>query len=827
MAILKSGSTVGGNLILHQGMLPLYPKGDSVHYKNYKIYTELDKPTPTELNVYDKPQIDRMFSLIGNGTEEPQWIKLGVYKGWQLGQTLSIIITGGTGYNGLAGQPSRTFITLRTGNASVNVNETGRISMSITNMACPGLNIVRDGRIIEVANSVYEVYVQLSPYTINSIIEVSASGISVLNSVWEFKNEIQSTAPVGVQEVRVSEIYTTERRPSPSEIGLGNVTNDAQVKKAGDIMTGPLTLNYNNNGTDAQLVLQGNTLTPFRITTQSFDKSAIEFRLKSYGRYLGPADDQRLTYGTNIDPNLNPMVYTTERKPTSDDVQSFYRDPGYLDQRNLNDIVYPGVYSQQSDAFASTARNYPTWRAGTLVVYQNGANNWGIIQEYKLYNQNITYSRVKSNASGWSGWTKTYSEENKPTNVDVGLSNVTNDAQIKRNGDTVPGNIGFSAGISTNTIPSGNTYHWTAFKTDPTSSKTYLRGFRSCASETMWHETVEGGVYRIATGSTDTDNMMVMNCGDKSVNFYGKVITHDAEFVADQTSRFQFRAIGGNYGFGIRNDGEQTYFLFTKSGDPWGSWEDKPDPHPLWINNTSREVFVGNKLSVMSKGVDIKEGGLTMYNVKVNNGGVVHIIGVVNGGDSGALVNGEVAGGSHADWITRPAGILLGCSNSRTSAVNVWKATEWGRAHLAAVDVHAPTDDSGNWIVRHLVGGTAFNMYGNGDFHAGRNVHANDVYVWSDERLKSNFGYIENALDKVDHLSGLIYDKKQKIGDDIREAGIIAQRLRDVLPEAVGEHDGYLNISPSGVNALLVEAIKELRREVKQQRVMIEKLSEK
>ena len=827
MAILKSGSTVGGNLILHQGMLPLYPKGDSVHYKNYKIYTELDKPTPTELNVYDKPQLDRMFSRIDVASGENQWVKLGVFKSDQGAQTLSIEIVGGSGYNGLAGQPSRTFITLRTGNASVNVNEVGRISMSISNMATSGLALVKYGAIIETSNAVYDVYLLMASYSVNSIVEVHSSSIARLSSVWEFKNEIQSTAPVGVQEIRVSEIYTTARRPSPSEIGLGNVTNDAQVKKAGDIMTGPLTLNYNNNGTDAQLVLQGNTLTPFRITTQSFDKSAIEFRLKSYGRYLGPADDQRLTYGTNIDPNLNPMVYTTERKPTSDDVQSFYRDPDYLDQRNLNDIVYPGVYSQRADLNATTARNYPINRAGTLVVYRNGANELGIIQEYKLYNQNITYSRVKGNSSGWSGWTKTYSEENKPTNVDVGLSNVTNDAQIKRNGDTVPGNIGFSGGIRTDTVPAGNTYHWNAFKTDPTPGKAYLRGFRSDHQATMWHETVEGSVYRIATGSTDTETVFQLS-SDKSANFYGKVITHNSGFIADGVDNFQFRAIYNNYGFGIRNDGEQTYFLFTKSGDPWGPWEDKPsDPHPLWINNTSREVFVGNKLSVMSKGVDIKEGGLTMYNVKVNNGGVVHIIGVVNGGESGALVSGEVAGGGWGEWRSRSSAIQVNLGDSYNHAFNIWKATQWGRSHIAAVDVHAPTEDSANWIVRHLVGGVSFNMLGSGDMRIPRNLYANDVHIDSDERLKSNFEYIENALDKVDHLSGLIYDKKQKIGDDIREAGIIAQRLRDVLPEAVGEHDGYLNISPSGVNALLVEAIKELRREVKQQRVMIEKLSEK
>lgn len=269
-----------------------------------------------------------------------------------------------------------------------------------------------------------------------------------------------------------------------------------------------------------------------------------------------------------------------------------------------------------------------------------------------------------------------------------------------------------------------------------------------------------------------------------------------------------------------------TRISYTKSGDPLGPWEDKPsDPHPLWINNTSREVFVGNKLSVMSKGVDIKEGGLTMYNVKVNNGGVVHIIGAVNWG-SGALISGEVAGGGWNEWRDRPSGIQVNLGDSYNNAFNIWKATHWGRSHIAAVDVHAPGDGP-DWIVRHLVGNVSFNMLGSGDMRIPRNLYVNDVHIDSDERLKSNFEYIENALDKVDHLSGLIYDKKQKIGDDIREAGIIAQRLRDVLPEAVGEHDGYLNISPSGVNALLVEAIKELRREVKQQRVMIEKLSEK
>ncbi|MEF8647024.1 pyocin knob domain-containing S74 family peptidase [Escherichia coli] len=38
----------------------------------------------------------------------------------------------------------------------------------------------------------------------------------------------------------VNELYGTKNKPSKSDVGLGNVTNDAQVKKSGDIMSGDL-----------------------------------------------------------------------------------------------------------------------------------------------------------------------------------------------------------------------------------------------------------------------------------------------------------------------------------------------------------------------------------------------------------------------------------------------------------------------------------------------------------------------------------------------------------------------------------------------------------
>lgn len=94
-------------------------------------------------------------------------------------------------------------------------------------------------------------------------------------------------------------------------------------------------------------------------------------------------------------------------------------------------------------------------------------------------------------------------------------------------------------------------------------------------------------------------------------------------------------------------------------------------------------------------------------------------------------------------------------------------------------------------------------------------LRANDFEVLSDVRVKSNFEKIENPLGKVLSLSGLIYDKKIDETQSKREAGVIAQEVQSVLPEAVNEgKDGMLGVSSSGVIALLVEAIKELKQEV-------------
>ena len=69
----------------------------------------------------------------------------------------------------------------------------------------------------------------------------------------------------------------------------------------------------------------------------------------------------------------------------------------------------------------------------------------------------------------------------------------------------------------------------------------------------------------------------------------------------------QFRAIGGNYGSFIRNDGSTTYWLVTASGDQYGSWS---AVRPFYFANGTGYVTMENGATI-SGGVTIN-GGATV-----------------------------------------------------------------------------------------------------------------------------------------------------------------------------------------------------------------------
>ena len=78
------------------------------------------------------------------------------------------------------------------------------------------------------------------------------------------------------------------------------------------------------------------------------------------------------------------------------------------------------------------------------------------------------------------------------------------------------------------------------------------------------------------------------------------------------------------------------------------------------------------------------------------------------------------------------------------------------------------------------------------------------------ENLKENIETIDNALEKLGGLDGKTYNF---IDGDV-SGGVIAQDLEKVLPQAVGEQDGFKTVDYSAIIALLVNAVKELSAKV-------------
>jgi hypothetical protein len=93
------------------------------------------------------------------------------------------------------------------------------------------------------------------------------------------------------------------------------------------------------------------------------------------------------------------------------------------------------------------------------------------------------------------------------------------------------------------------------------------------------------------------------------------------------------------------------------------------------------------------------------------------------------------------------------------------------------------------------------------------------AYSTSDINFKENIQPIQNALSKVETISGNTYNWKTEFeyihgfkGNDI---GVIAQEIQKVLPEAVREREnGYLGVNYEKIIPLLIESIKELSAKI-------------
>ncbi|EEY7573886.1 tail fiber protein [Escherichia coli] len=171
-----------------------------------------------------------------------------------------------------------------------------------------------------------------------------------------------------------------------------------------------------------------------------------------------------------------------------------------------------------------------------------------------------------------------------------------------RQGDAMTGTINQDGG-------SQNAYMSTALCSGTRGGKKYLRKFRGGEGDTIWHETVQGGVVRWATGNTDAQEELSLSSA------YGLRSRGEITSLSANGLRIAY----GNYGFFIRNDGGSTYLMLTASGDKFGTWSGL---RPLTINNANGGVSMGHGLSVtgdIASSTKVRAGSGKKFTVSSSN----------------------------------------------------------------------------------------------------------------------------------------------------------------------------------------------------------------
>ena len=191
-------------------------------------------------------------------------------------------------------------------------------------------------------------------------------------------------------------------------------------------------------------------------------------------------------------------------------------------------------------------------------------------------------------------------------------------------------------------------------------------------------------------------------------------------------------------------------------------------------------------------------------------------------GDYGSI---QIDNGAHNGWEGYSIGGRAVFMHDNSNRMGLYDDTnnEWGMYY----------DFNGAATLTHN-GATKLSTFSGGTDITGQLRATQQVIAYySDARLKDVKGNIENALDKLESLNGVLYTQNAKAeefgyNDYSMQTGLLAQEVQKVLPEVIvpapfdtgdnGESisgENYMTIQYDRMIPLLVEAIKDLSKQVK------------
>jgi hypothetical protein len=173
--------------------------------------------------------------------------------------------------------------------------------------------------------------------------------------------------------------------------------------------------------------------------------------------------------------------------------------------------------------------------------------------------------------------------------------------------------------------------------------------------------------------------------------------------------------------------------------------------------------------------------------------------------------------------LTNGAGYITSFTDTDTTYTAGTGLTLVGTEFQNTVVNTNTTYTAGNGL---LLTGTEFTMDASytGDFEVDGNFTATgDVTAYSDQRLKRNVETITNAVDVVNCLRGVNFEK-----DGRHSTGVIAQEVEEFLPEVVHTNaEGMKSVAYGNIAGLLIEAIKEQQQTIENLQKQITELQNK
>ncbi|WNA14360.1 long tail fiber protein distal subunit [Escherichia phage MIZ2] len=747
---------------------------------SYRMYHEGDKPTPSELNVYSKQEVDRMFVKNVKMSTPPDvsrgYFKIATAMIPQQGKMAFIRIYGGNGYNvNSMDQVDFVEIVIRGGNG----NPKGVSIAAYRRNALNQLEVFA----INTSGDNYDIYVKYGRYTDNVIVEFGKT-VDVNLTVHDVP-AFSEAKPAGTTfEGRVITMFNTENK-------AGTLMFDNNSQATYDIVSlsnaPDNSRNYlrkfrsKANETIWHETVQGDV---YRLATGSTDQKEVLKIVGSDGLFVNRLHLQgnnairmwRPTGCSNYFEYMDQRDGANKRQgwfgfgSTETNDFQWYSDEGKnfvkleaSGQVSLSagatKIVYTnGQYvAANSDAYRMIFGNYGAfWRNdGTKVYLLSTAENdrFGGWNSYRPFIYDLTSGNVQLGGDG--------NEDALTLECASRAARFSNDVYIKK------GLLTFDAGRL--------------------NSRDYFRF-------NHWGDSNNG-----------RDNILQIE-DSQGAHF----ITERAMGTGNITTRFRgfVRVESGEIAFDANRGSSSQFSLHT-----WGNesrkqvFECKDATSYHWYTERTAGGTGPVKFSVAGSfysGSDVNVGGSLNFGNAIQRGASVITI------DSGSAGAGSFAS-QHDDNVKAPIFQRLDRGDASIYVPLIKQRYVQGAVTFSL----GMLLNEGSWRVHVKGSGVESNttFYKNGDFQAGRNGNFNDVYIRSDSRLKINKEeYKENATDKVNNLKVYSYDKVKSLTDRTviaHEVGIIAQDLEKELPEAVttsniGDPDNpeeILTISNSAVNA--------------------------